>query len=501
MKKVIYSYINNNESRHIVDYLHKKHKWRPVAFHGYASMKSWVDERYPLAKLADSQKLRQGNFDFSEIIMPIDSEIIKNLSPYQSNYISWLQDTTGWNFSYNERLRYYYDILKYWNTIINESKPDIFISYTWPHLPSDFALYLLCKYHYKIPVLYMDIVPQLDNSYFSVGCCLEDLSLPYEKYYTSDKECKLSTDVISYLNKLRSNSPSMPRHVIEYFKILDSKNKRRFIYFSRTMIGLFTGASYKTSQTFKKNKYRWGDKRSLLNRFEEYFFWSGLSNKNKINKLIYKRYTEKADFNKKYIYFAAPYQPEAISNINQGCYEDPFLILDILESVVPDDYVIYYKEHPNIFKDADKGALYRDEEYYKKLHNYKKVKMIPIDTNTFSLIDNSISVATVGGTVGWEAVVRGKPAIVFGTIWYQICSGVYKITDLNSAKEALSQIMNGAKPVNSLVDKFAQSIYMSSEKGVITVTGFNKKIEQCENVEKEMHRIAEMFVLALKKLY
>lgn len=503
-KKVIYSYISENESRHIVNYLNRKYQWRPVVFHGYSSMRRWVEEDFPKAKLIDSLRIRQGKFDYSLIdkILPIDSEIIENLSPYESNYLSWLQDTTGWNFSYAERLRYYYDVLKYWNSIINEVKPDIFISYTWPHVPSDFALYLLCKYHFKIPVLFIDITPQLDNNYFTIGCDLENLSAPFEQYYHGlGENISLAEDVSVYLEKLRSNTPRMPKHVEEYFSFLDNKKKRYILKIVKLVAGLFTGSAYNRNQTFKKNKKPWGSKNSLLTAFEEFFFWRELSKKNKFLRDIYRKYAVKPRQDTKYIYFAAPYQPEAISNINQGCYEDPFLIIDILISVLPPGHIIYYKEHPNVFKDADKGALYRSKQYYDKLNSYEFVQMIPVDCNTFELIDSSLCVATVGGTVGWEAVVRGKPALTFGSIWYQGCKSVFTITNLKSAKDAMHEILDGFIPDPHDINKYAQAIYESSEKDVVSVTGYAKKIRKAQDPLLEMERIAEMFYKAEKKFY
>jgi hypothetical protein len=254
-------------------------------------------------------------------------------------------------------------------------------------------------------------------------------------------------------------------------------------------------------QAFKKNRKEFGTKKALLNGVEEYFFWKKLSRKNKFLKNIYQSYCSTPLDGEKYIYFAAPYQPEAISNINQGPYEDPFLILDILSNVIPKDWVIYYKEHPAIFKDLNMGALCRDDLFYKKLSKYPNVKVISVDIDTFSLIDNSISVATVGGTVGWESIVRGKTALIFGTIWYQNCDGAFLITSLESATSAVNQIINGYEPNIQKVNKYAQSIFMACEKDIVTMTGYDEKINSCSNPKYEMERVARMFIEAEKRLY
>src|SRR4051812_18299253 len=116
MKKVVYSYISNDESRLIVEALQKECDWEPIIFHGGALR--GLQEYFPNALFADASRLRRGYFDYSKIGEPIaiDAAILEKLSKFESTYLNWLEDTTGWNFSFQERRRYYYDILTYWNT-------------------------------------------------------------------------------------------------------------------------------------------------------------------------------------------------------------------------------------------------------------------------------------------------------------------------------------------------------------------------------------------------
>ena len=60
---------------------------------------------------------------------------------------------------------------------------------------------------------------------------------------------------------------------------------------------------------------------------------------------------------------------------------------------------------------------------------------MPMNIDSFPLIANSKAVATVTGTVGWEAMVRRKPVLVFGLSWYEKYAGVLKIVDEKSAAE------------------------------------------------------------------
>ena len=69
--------------------------------------------------------------------------------------------------------------------------------------------------------------------------------------------------------------------------------------------------------------------------------------------------------------------------------------------------------------------------------------MVPINTDGFILINKSQAVATITGRAGWEAMLRSKPAIIFGYSWYRDCSEVIKVEDVESCEKALKKIANG----------------------------------------------------------
>ena len=74
------------------------------------------------------------------------------------------------------------------------------------------------------------------------------------------------------------------------------------------------------------------------------------------------------------------------------------------------------------------------------------VFVVPAETGTFDLIKNSQTVAAVTGTATWEAVLRGKPSLVFGYTWYEYCDGVFAVHDVDSAKRAIEKIQAGYVP-------------------------------------------------------
>lgn len=503
-KRVIYSYFNNDEHRFTADYLHDEHGWDPVFFHGEERMRKWVKERYANAVFHDSSAMRQSNFDYSRLgkPVPIDAQILEALSKYELNYLVWLEDTTGWNFSIFERRRYYYDALKYWNTVIHHLKPDLFVAHTMPHLASDYPLYLLCKYYYNIPVLFFNPFPLLDGEYYNIGDSLEDLSSPFDPLYLSEDRLEVSDTVKKYLERVRSKNPQIPKHITQYWQDLDKTYRHRYMDLLRLIKMILEGRAFKKSRlAFKKNRKSWESDGSKLTNFEYSMFTRNLARTNQKLRKLYNKIARSPDLNAKYIYFPAPFQPEVLSNLYAGRYEDVFLIFDMIADVIPDDWLIYYKEHPNTFKESDKGGLMRSELFYQKICSYRNIRIIPFEFDTFQLIDNSQAVCTVGGTAGWEAVVRGKPALFYGSIWYRGCKSVFVIKTYEDALKAIKEILNGFIPDKRDVERYAEAIHRVCEHGIVDMYKFGEKIAQRADPKYEMERIAKAFYNAYEFYY
>lgn len=500
----MYAYIANDEGRKIVDFLKSDADWTPILFHGLDEIRPWAQNSYPGSFFADSTQLRNGIFDYSQLVEeePIDAEILHKLSKFESTYLGWLEDTTGWNFSFHERRRYYYDILTYWNTVIKKLKPDIFVAYTWPHLASDYPLYLLCKHIFNIPVLFLDAYPHFEQCYHAVGSSLEDFSAPYMEYYNPSRTEPVSKDVADYMSRMRSQTPNSPPHITRYYSLLADLSKQRWKEFFRVLVLALTGKAFKLSgESFKKNRKPMGTPEAFLTIFESFFFWEKLTRQNKTLKKMYEKLSHFPVPGENYIYFAAPFQPESVSNLIPGVYEDPFLIIEILSAAMPPNWKIYYKEHPNTFKELSKGSLARNEEYYKRLNSYSKVRIISSEISTFNLIDGCRGVATAGGTVGWEAIVRGKPALLFGTMFYEKCQSVFSIKTTQDARQALKKIELGYTPNSHDVDSYAEAILRASEKGLITHHRIHDRLKKSDNPSYEMKRIATAFKRAYQRLY
>ena len=104
MKVAYIDCLPNLAGKYIIDHLKKEYNWQ---------------EEFTLSekdnfnnKNIDLKSLRLNDFSFSDDLF--DFECIDYLLKYEKNFLSWIEDSNGFNFSYNQRLQYYYDLLKFW---------------------------------------------------------------------------------------------------------------------------------------------------------------------------------------------------------------------------------------------------------------------------------------------------------------------------------------------------------------------------------------------------
>ena len=149
----------------------------------------------------------------------------------------------------------------------------------------------------------------------------------------------------------------------------------------------------------------------------------------------------------------------------------------------------------------EKGSLSRSKEFYSRLKEYKEVLCVPSSYSSFDLIDNSRAVATAGGTAGWEAIIRAKPALVFGCMWYTLCKSVFQINSLESLEISINKIYEGYVPDIEDIKKYAQAIYLSTKKINFTATWYEEDIKKIKNIENEMQSVADFFYESYQKFY
>lgn len=126
------------------------------------------------------------------------------------------------------------------------------------------------------------------------------------------------------------------------------------------------------------------------------------------------------DWSRRFVYFPLQLQPEMTTSALGGPFKDQALAIESLARILPDDVAIYVKENPK------QGAYQRGPMFFHRLRRIPNVVFMASHTSTHELTARSEFVASISGTVGWEAVRKGKPALVFGPTWYADFPGVQR---------------------------------------------------------------------------
>lgn len=142
-----------------------------------------------------------------------------------------------------------------------------------------------------------------------------------------------------------------------------------------------------------------------------------------INRELY-RFVKRKSFadikGKKYVYVALHKQPEASIDVMGRYYDDQLQNIINLWRIVPDDWFVVVKEHTNAIGD-------RPPKFYRALSRLKNVCLVNEKTDSHDLIMHSELVATVTGTVAYEAALMGKKSITFSQAFFNQFSGCRRI--------------------------------------------------------------------------
>jgi len=161
----------------------------------------------------------------------------------------------------------------------------------------------------------------------------------------------------------------------------------------------------------------------------------------------------------RYIYVPLHYQPEATTAPLGGYFSDQIYMLEKLRDTLPEDVSIIVKEHYSQFSDSLYGFRGRYLSYWDKINKLKNTYIVPMDYDSRKLILNSLAVATVTGTTGWEAIQFNKHCIIFGAPWYEDYPGLIHYD--KNFKYNIEKVLNETKPVDYVEEfllKFSRSL-------------------------------------------
>ena len=224
-------------------------------------------------------------------------------------------------------------------------------------------------------------------------------------------------------------------------------------------------------------------------------YYRDLERGNRKKRVMFERYVragERVDLSRPFVYVPLHFQPERTTSSLGGVFADQYLLVDLVARSLPEGWSVYVKEHPSQFYPHFAGERSRHADLYGELAAIPRVKLASLAVSTFDLIDNSKAVATVTGTAGWEAVVRGRPALVVGSPWYRACHGVFVVPTVGAMREALAQTDQGFEIDHRKVRLYVKVL---TERCARASLGYNlpDEVELAMPLDQSVAAIADLF--------
>lgn len=242
------------------------------------------------------------------------------------------------------------------------------------------------------------------------------------------------------------------------------------------IIETIRSANYDGNIYIRNEKDSFG--RTLGYRLSQFILWKKYTN-------YYDKISVKMDKTKKSVCYFIHFEPEAIlGGIAMDCQ---LVAINMLSSLLPKDWILYVKEHPDTFKlnnsyfylYFNEGAgIYKSKKFYREIQRMKNVFILDKNISSDILIEHCQGIATFSGTVALEALTAHKPVMLFGgdRYIYSLSDCIYKIRSYDDCRYAMKEIYDG-KEINDTdireMERLAAD-YLIPYKGQI---GYRKAIE------------------------
>jgi hypothetical protein len=423
------------------------------------------------------------------IASPLDKPLLSSLSDYESIFLKMMdrQNYDG-SMTYYERISTYHSQIIYWKGVLEHFKPDVVVYRVAPHVSNEYALYALCRIM-DIPTVMFERTA-LPEFVYPVTSFEEGSEIIRRSYLEAlergnYQEALLTPETELHLENLsKTYDDAMPFYL--RYKLTHNKKSGDV---GGTVSILFRVAKHLVKPFLKKK----ADFVKVPNlRYKRYHKDMGGFKRKKLL-AHYNQLANEVNLAVPYIFVALQCEPERQTCPAGGVFGHQYLMIDMLSKLAPEGWKIYVKEHVSQFKVYHAAERAKPIEFYNMIASMPNVQMVPLTYTSFELIDKAKASVTVSGTVGWESVVRGKPALLFGHSWYRDCRGVFVTHTVEDCKKAIQEIKNGYQVNMSEVKCFARVVEKCSVRGYIHKNKYQEMntISPEENVENLARAIHE----------
>ena len=286
------------------------------------------------------------------------------------------------------------------------------------------ALCLLKKYNPKF--IFFQATPHETHTWVFAKCA-EEMGITV--YYANLALLPWKASLNSGLNEIKIVSFNKNSNIkadfesVERFFALNTSSYEKAI------------PSYEKKRLSKRKKV-WSWTKQFKSNLRKPKYFIGLLRKYKIYKL-YERLSTTNLNDDKFVVVFLHYQPERTSCPEGKFFSQQYHLIKTISMSLPEGYYVYVKEHPSMFLN-DFDIRFRNRDFYESIARLPNVKIVNINIDSFSLLDKSICIATITGTVGIQSMMRGKGVLCFGDAYYKNSRYCFEISDAEDIRKALN---------------------------------------------------------------
>ena len=314
-----------------------------------------------------------------------------------------------YKFSYYEILKFLEQECKLFEKILDEIKPDYFLTYDPPFHHQKLLLDMckakgikvLCIYYARIggnSVIgedggTLDLPQNLEMVKLNEN---EDNQISKDTFNETEKQSKYASLTKTYQKERGATQSDQLKALKDYILYSDSGNtESNYTYYGRTKLRVILDSIS-----------------MMINR--------------KLRSNFMNRYLKKTvELNLPFVYFPLNVEEE-LSILHYSPYNtNQIEVIRHVARSIPIDYLLYVKDH--IFS-GFRG--WREIDEYKEIMDIPNVVLIHPSYSNEKLIKHSKLVVTVRGTGSFDALYENKPSIVFGNVPFSTIPSVYKVDDI-----------------------------------------------------------------------
>jgi hypothetical protein len=334
-----------------------------------------------------------------------------------------------YKFNGNEILSIIENECKFFESLIKESKPDIYLTFYTQghnhHLPFE-----ICKSQ-NIPTLMLSPVRFGNRMIISEDPNNPDISFKEnDSNYSPRKKLKTffeEHDNYNQIKKLKSVS-------------FESKKRQRY----SAILNFFL--KYKINQNYHYSNYGMTKSKILKRKIIRYY------QKKKRISFIEKNFKKNLKDNCPYIYFPLHYEPETVLFRDASFYSNQLAVITNIAKSLPIEYKLFIKDHPMM-----NTIGWRDLSFYKYLMKLPNVELLHPSLHPNDIIKNSSLVVTIASTTGQEAAFNKKPSIVLADELYNFLPSVKRIKNIEELPNVIRESLKTVVDENDL-ENFIEKI-------------------------------------------